>query len=200
MSKENEYYYDYWQNQFREHDNYMISNHADFVGSVPNDTKEFYLIREHILEFINNNDSVLDVGCASGGTYLHIKDFSFKKIKYKGIDYVENFIESCKKRHPEANWEVSDARDLIENDKSWDVVLLYDTLDYLMNPDRPLKWKKAIDEAVRVAKKRIIIVIWSDIKRDAPRIRRYLKNKVKLKEIELNSLPKSPHLMLIGEK
>ncbi len=187
--KENEKYYQYWQNEFDGHNDYMLSNKGN----------EYYQIREKVLSYVKDGESLLDVGCASGGTYQHIKDYFVKKIKYKGVDYVENFVESCRRRHPEALWNVSDARELKEEDHSWDTVLLYDTIDYLMNPKDIHNWRKALDEALRVARKRLIIVLWSDYIRDGAKIKKYLKGKVKLTEIELYDLPQSPHHMFIGE-
>ena len=145
--------YSYWQGQFDGHQHYMVSGEGN----------EYYFIREIILKEIKSGESLLDVGCASGGTYRHIKEFSKKTIKYKGIDFAEKFIEANKEQMPKIDWEVGDARYLKEPDKSWDNVLIYDSIDRLDG------WEKALDEADRVAKKQIILIMWIDNNMDEKR-------------------------------
>jgi ubiquinone/menaquinone biosynthesis C-methylase UbiE len=129
---------------------------------------EFSTLRTLILAFVKNGQSVLDVGCASGNTYNWAIE-NGKDIKYKGTDYAEKFIEANKKRNPETEWEVMDSRDLKELDKSWDVVVLYDVID---NQEG---WEKSLDEAVRVARDKVILLMWMDNDMDGKY--NYLKNK-----------------------
>jgi ubiquinone/menaquinone biosynthesis C-methylase UbiE len=196
MSKYKEWSYNFWQGQFGCHSGYMISGRNE-----NNDANEFYIIREKVLKHVKNGESLLDIGCASGGTYLHIKEYSKKKIKYKGTDFARNFVKACKERNPETEWEMYDAREIHEKDNSWDNVLLYGVMDYLTQPNEPLDWKKALDEAVRVAKKRVIIVIWARIPTDKLSIKEHLKDKVKVRGHKITGqLLIHEHYMLIGEK
>ena len=144
-NKHKEDAYDYWQNIFNSHEGYMLA--ADY--------NEFAIFRRLILTFIDDGEKVLDVGCASGDTFGYSDELG-KDIDYTGVDYCEKFIRANKKRLPLAEWKVMDARSLKFADSSFDTVILYDVLDYLED------WKKAVDEAIRVTKNKIIILMWMD--------------------------------------
>lgn len=108
----------------------------------------------HILgSFINDGESVLDVGCGPGWNYQHFKEHG-PKVKYKGMDYSERFIRACQGKYPEANFEVGDCRKIEEKDNSWDVVIFQDVLEHTNGYDKPMQ------EALRVAKKRVIVAFW----------------------------------------
>lgn len=186
MAKYNEKNYIYWQKEFDGHNNYMI-------GGLKGQSYEFYQIRKEILKH-SEQSSLLDVGCASGGTYDHLIRFDNPCVtKYKGVDFASNFIKTNRKRFPETKWEVQDARSLKEKDKSWDIVLLYDTLDGMPN------WEKALNEAIRVAKKRIIIVLWIKLCPMEEKVE-YLKSKgLKVKNYWLKDLPINEHYFIIGD-
>jgi len=99
--------------------------------------------------------SFLDVGCGTGPLYQMIKDSDGRwNFKYKGTDYSRTMVDTAKREFPEADWEVQDARDLKEGDSSWDAVVIMHCLDHLDDYD------KAIEEAARVAKKYVLIVLW----------------------------------------
>jgi ubiquinone/menaquinone biosynthesis C-methylase UbiE len=182
MNKKAEADYNYWQNQFDGHKRYMISGNGN----------EYYKIRRRILLYINDNSSLLDVGCASAGTLHHIKNFSKKNIAYKGVDYASNFIKANKKRFPKEKFEVQDARDLKEKDESYDVVLLYDVLDGLEG------WELAIEEAIRVAKDKIIITMWKDNHMDEKLD--YMKKRMKVKHFDFHPKETNYHYFIIGYK
>jgi ubiquinone/menaquinone biosynthesis C-methylase UbiE len=110
--------------------------------------------RKTLCQFILDGESVLDVGCGPGWNYEHFKEFGPKVSDYKGTDYSEVMIEGAKMKYPEANFEVGDVRDIQEPDESWDVVLLQDVLEHTNGYEKPL------EDAVRVAKKRIIVTFW----------------------------------------
>jgi ubiquinone/menaquinone biosynthesis C-methylase UbiE len=97
--------------------------------------------------------SLLDVGCGTGPIYDIIKRHNYP-FYYKGTDFAEGMIEVCKREFPEGNWEVEDMRHLTEPDNSWDCVLLMHSLDHTDD------YKKAIQEATRVSKKYVCIILW----------------------------------------
>jgi len=109
--------------------------------------------RERLYDYIDPGESVLDVGCGSGWVYENFQNKDIP-IDYKGVDLTRNFIEGAKIDFPEAEWEVQNAEKLKEKDNSWDVVLLYHILELCP------RWQKAVEEAIRVAKKRVIINFW----------------------------------------
>jgi len=143
--KKTEKNYHYWQDTFDSHSSYMLAG----------GTNEYAVLRDLILTFIDDKDNILDLGCASGGTYDWIKEKQ-RTVLYKGTDYCEKFIKENKKRHPNIIWEVEDCRNLVEDDGEFDVVILYDVLDGLPG------WEQALDEAYRVARKKIVVLMWCD--------------------------------------
>lgn len=111
--------------------------------------------RKLLYKWIKEGDKVLDVGCGSGWMWENFKKKGIK-INYKGVDLTRDFIEGARIDFPEVWWEVQDARDLREVNKSFDVVTLYHVLEHIPYPG----WKDAIKEAVRVARKLVIVTIW----------------------------------------
>jgi len=111
--------------------------------------------RATISKFINDNESVLDVGCGPGWNYEHFRDVEGLKLTdYKGTDYSELMIEGALLKYPEAKFEVADARDMGEGNNTWDVVLLQDIVEHTNGYKLPVK------EALRIARKRVIVVFW----------------------------------------
>lgn len=135
---------------------YHISNHETYIRSYgegegsPN--------RRTLFSFFDENDSVLDVGCGPGCNLGHARDImGWDNFTYKGVDISPKFIEACKRLFPDGSFEVQDAENLREPDDSFDVVILQDVLEHLPG------YRKAIAEAVRVARKRVVICLWTPL-------------------------------------
>ncbi len=101
--------------------------------------------------------SVLDVGCGTGPIYELMAKYFYNYMKYKGVDPSPGMIESCQFNFPDGNWGVQNACNLKEGDGSFDCVLLMHSLDYIFD------YQKAIQEAARVSKKYVLIVLWRSI-------------------------------------
>ena len=110
--------------------------------------------RTFIGALINDGESVLDVGCGPGHNYEHFLTFGPDVSLYKGTDYSSVMIAGCKLKYPDANFEVGDVRHIEEPDGSWDVVIVQDCLEHTNGYEGP------VHEALRVAKKRVIISFW----------------------------------------
>lgn len=108
--------------------------------------------RKVIGSFINDGETVLDVGCGPGWNYDHFQQYG-PKVEYKGTDYSERFVRVANLRNP-GKYVYGDVRKIEEADDSWDVVLLQDCLEHTNGYEKPIK------EALRVAKKRVIISFW----------------------------------------
>lgn len=93
--------------------------------------------------------SVLDVGAGPAWNYKQ-----FKGVKYKALDYASYFVEGVKKKWPEIDYELGDVRDILEDDGSWDTVIVQDCLEHTNGYEEPLK------EALRVASQRVIVTFW----------------------------------------
>lgn len=113
-------------------------------------------------QFININESVLDVGCGPGWNMDHFAEYGPLLSRYKGVDYSQRFVRVANQRrkareYPSSfalSFEKQDCRDLKEPDKSWDVVIIQDCLEHTNGYEKPMK------EALRVARKRVIVTFW----------------------------------------
>lgn len=116
--------------------------------------------RHLLASFINDGDSVLDVGCGPGWNLDHFMAHGPAIRKYKGIDYSERFVRVANKRAMEkagtasGPFEAGDCRKLKQYDGQYDVVILQDVLEHTNGYERPVR------EALRVAAKRVIVVFW----------------------------------------
>lgn len=110
--------------------------------------------RNTISAFINDGESVLDVGCGPGWNFEHFRDYGPKVSAYRGEDYSDRFIRVASDRVQEPVFFMGDCRHLKHEDGSWDVVLLQDVLEHTNGYEKP------IQEALRVARKRVIITMW----------------------------------------
>lgn len=128
--------------------NYMES-YGEGVGS---DT------RKMLASFVNEGETVLDVGCGPGWNLDHFVEYGPTLGNYKGLDYSERFVRVANKRAEDKyEWQpfaIGDVRDFKEPDLSWDVVILQDVLEHTNGYEKPMQ------EALRVAKKRIIVTFW----------------------------------------
>lgn len=104
--------------------------------------------------FINDGETVLDVGCGPGHNYEHFRDYGPAVGRYKGLDYAIRFVRANRSKYPEADFDLGDVRNISEPDSSWDVVVMQDVLEHTNGYETPVR------EALRVAKKRAIFTFW----------------------------------------
>lgn len=129
--------------------------------------------RHLIGTFINDDEEVLDIGCGPAWNFDHFMKYGPKIHGYQGYDYSERFVRTANQRinkeYPNSatgavNTDTSgyvmlgDCRDIEEPDESWDVVILQDVLEHTNGYEKP------VSEALRVAKKRVIVVFWRMVK------------------------------------
>lgn len=113
-----------------------------------------------LASFINEGESVLDVGCGPGWNLDHFMENGPAISKYRGLDYSERFVRVANERAMQkagtasGPFELGDARKLKQYDDSYDVVILQDILEHTNGYEKPM------EEALRVAKKRVIVVFW----------------------------------------
>lgn len=119
-------------------------------------------LRKKISGLINKGESALDVGCGPGWNYDHFKEYG-PEVRYKGTDYSKRFVRVANQRHPGV-FEIGDVRRINERSESWDTVLLQDVLEHTNGYEKPLR------EALRVARKRVIVTFWHLKDEDDPHI------------------------------
>lgn len=118
------------------------------------------LTRMTLSSFIEDGESVLDVGCGPGWNLEHFLEFGPAISRYKGLDYSERFVRVANERAKQkagtstGPFELGDCRKLKQYDGSYDVVILQDCLEHTNGYEEPIK------EALRVARKRVIISFW----------------------------------------
>ncbi len=108
---------------------------------------------KHFLkEFINQNRTIYDVGCAVGGMYEILSNMK-TEIIYHGVDIAEKMITQAKKNYPNVNFEVVDGVNLPEKDNSFDGVLSFGTTVHEQ------QWEKLLSELWRVTNKDLLFDI-----------------------------------------
>jgi len=90
---------------------------------------------------------ILDFGCATGGYCLELKRLGFECV---GVDISEEYIKIARNNGVDA-YLIKDR--LPFNDKSFDMVIMFELLEHVSKPDEVLR------EAKRVAKKNILITV-----------------------------------------
>ena len=96
--------------------------------------------------------NVLDVGCGFGALVANLQKRGFNAV---GIDQLEDFIEIGKARYPSADLRVNIGESLPFPDKSFDTVVLKDTIHHIFaENDLP----GFLTEVRRVCRQRIIVV------------------------------------------
>lgn len=136
----------YWDDLMT--DDEGAANYMETYGEGPG-----FDTRHTIGYFINDGETVLDVGCGPGWNYEHFRKYG-PKVHYKGLDYSERFVRVANKRVGLDVFYKGDVRDIQEPDYSWDVVILQDVLEHTNG------YEKSVGEALRVARKRVIISFW----------------------------------------
>jgi ubiquinone/menaquinone biosynthesis C-methylase UbiE len=108
--------------------------------------------RHTLGSFINDGESVLDVGCGPGWNYDHFKEYG-PQVAYRGMDYSERFVRVANQRNP-GIYTLGDVRNIDQPNEFWDVVVMQDSLEHTNGYEEPVR------EALRVAKKRAIFTFW----------------------------------------
>lgn len=150
--------YNYWDDLMGDDDvagQYMVS-YGEGPGSAT---------RMMFAHFIEDGESVLDVGCGPGWNMDHFAQFGPALSAYKGVDYSIRMVRAANARLSQkldANFttmqiqpfELQDCRELKEDAGSHDVVIIQDCVEHTNGYETPVL------EALRVARKRVIVTFW----------------------------------------
>ena len=116
-------------------------------------TYKIKLAKSILSQFKFNN--CLDVGCASGYMLSQIAHL-YPNAKYFGIDIYDKAIDYAKKTYPNIEFNVASADRLPFEDKTFDVILFYETIEHVENP------KDCLKEIKRILKKDGILILTMD--------------------------------------
>lgn len=121
-------------------------------------------LRHKLGSYLKSEEKVLDVGCGPGWNFDHFLQHG-PSVYYRGIDYSKRFIKVASERVKPMNiFKVGDARKLEEPNGSFDVVILQDCLEHIDGYEKP------VHEALRVARRRVIVTFWHLKDEDDPHI------------------------------
>lgn len=114
-------------------------------------------VRDKIVQLLPRGEKMLDVGCGTAMLYEHLPEEL--RENYVGVDFTPEFIEYCIEKHPEGDWRIMDARNLIFPDNSFYLVNSTTLLQHIKG------WRKAAGEFVRVSKKYVVSTCRSHLKK-----------------------------------
>ncbi len=121
---------------------------ANVHGTAPqaswSDVSVIHMEIKNILQYIEDGDHVIDVGCANG--YSTIQFASQKKVKIKGVDYIPEMVDQAKKRltefkdrlQGEIEFGVDDVMHLNQPANTFDKVVLIRVIINLSNWENQL--------------------------------------------------------------
>jgi SAM-dependent methyltransferase len=112
--------------------------------------------RHKIGEFVQPGESVLDVGCGPGWNFDYFREYGPRIVRVANERFLQKYSPSGRRKTlPDSlPFRKGDVRHITEPNASWDVVILQDVLEHTNGYEGPVK------EALRVAKKRVIVVFW----------------------------------------
>lgn len=129
-----------------------VNSKNDIERVNPNNLEQKFLFQEHLVRyyFASNfikNKSVLDAACGMGyGSSILSENGSSKVI---GIDNSTEAIEYCKSNYSNSklNFELGDCRKISFKKSEFDVVVSFETVEHLENPDEfLLEIKRVLNE------------------------------------------------------
>ena len=114
---------------------------------LPYYNSNYYKVWQKVCEWINRGDNIADIGCGPG----QFADMLFArfedKIKYTGVDFSGVAIKTARELVPGYNFRWSDAKEYINKDPEYDLIIL---LEFLEHVDNDLDIMGLIPEGKRV--------------------------------------------------
>jgi SAM-dependent methyltransferase len=105
----------------------------------------FRALADLLAPILSDQDSVLEIGCASGYYYEILEYLMNRRIAYTGVDYSEPLIEMARQYYPKARFDVADGSALPYRDRQFHCAISSCVLLHTPN------FREHIRETVRVA-------------------------------------------------
>ena len=119
------------------------------------DKKHWGLIEKHI----GFADNVIDIGCGAGRLAKY-----FRKDRYVGIDFIPEFIKTCKEENPHKKFEVVDINfDLPFDELEFDWAIVASIKGTMFNGDEgdPLNVWPPFEKRIKKIAKKILVLEYS---------------------------------------
>ena len=125
-------------------------------GNGPEHPTQLYAIKKYVTD---PTWSILDYGSGSGTTLEAMTKADIKNIfRYRGLDIIPKNVEWCKNQFKGFDFKVNTKiHEIDEPDQSWDVVYSRHVVDHMKS------FEGAMDEHKRVAKKLVIVILWTGL-------------------------------------
>lgn len=123
-----------------------ILGRNDIYGSGPPSSVVSLEVLELIKRYSDNN--ILDIGCGIGAC---IKALSREGYECEGLEHNKEYVKACLNQGLKVKW--GSACRLPYKDNSFDTVLFIEVLEHINDP------LKALEEAFRVAKNKVIVSV-----------------------------------------
>jgi 2-polyprenyl-3-methyl-5-hydroxy-6-metoxy-1,4-benzoquinol methylase len=138
----------------------IVKKNYEEIGEQFNETRKKHLWPElvELVKMVNENNSVMDVGCGNGRLLEALQD---KKINYFGVDNSEKLIELAQAKYPDKKFAVGDILELSKLPEiNFDIVFCVAVLQHI--PGRKLQ----IDAIKQLRNKvsdngRVVISVWN---------------------------------------
>ncbi len=125
----------------------------DYYKDYRNKKDDLFESEKYFLDnFLENINSVLDVGCATGGMYSIISELN-SEINYTGVDVSANLINEAKKLYPGICFQEADGISLPFASNSFDGIISFGTTVHDQN------WENLLLESFRVTRKSLLFDI-----------------------------------------
>jgi len=104
---------------------------------------------KYIKKRIQKEDKILEIGCSYGFLFKYLKEYKNKI----GTDISVHAIEKAKKINPNDKFKIMDAEKLNFEERTFNLILAFDILEHLNNPENCIK------EVARVLKKGGVLIL-----------------------------------------
>lgn len=121
-------------------------------GNGPNHPSQLYALEKYAEPY----ETILDYGCGSATTLEALLNHKYLLLQYTGVDVIPKNIAWCQENFKGFRFHVNkDLHKINESDRSFDIVYSRHVVDHMNS------FEAAMDEHCRVAKRLVVVVLWT---------------------------------------